>query len=205
MLGQRGPRAAREQRANAARWFIGFASGGLLLGAAGIVSMEAQVRATLAVPAALAFVLAGVLLLGCEHTAGGEILAAVALSSTAWPVAAAAGARSKSAVTCAAVFAAGFVASTMGVRAVIARTRRPPAIGAGVSAAVVAVGVVAALVLLARAQIVDDIAPWTSVPLCAGGVLVALTTRSARHLRRVGWTLVVTTGLTAVVLIGGLR
>ena len=97
LLGQRGARAAREQRAQATRWFASCASGAVVLGGAGIALMPSHARTMLVVPAILAAALVVVVVRGREHTAAGEVLSAVTLSSFALPVGAAAGAGSTAA------------------------------------------------------------------------------------------------------------
>src|SRR5262249_30537323 len=126
LLGHRGPRAARDQRTRAIVWFAAAAIAAAALAAAAIVELRAGISITLAllVPVALAAVLAMVILSRREHTIAGEILAAVTFASLAFPVARAAGAAQLVAITCAAVFSAVFVAATVCVHAVIARTRR---------------------------------------------------------------------------------
>src|SRR5262249_18346885 len=123
LLGQRGPRAAREQRSEATRSLATFLSVAALFGTIGVILLPSPSRWTVVVP------LIGVALLGVwilrrrEHTTAGEIVSGVALASLALPVGAAAGAPVSAAATCAAVYAGGFIVATICVRAVILVTR----------------------------------------------------------------------------------
>src|SRR3954452_18893302 len=57
LLGQRGPRAARDQRMRAAAWGGGFATAAALCGGASIALAGRDVRTALILPASLALVL----------------------------------------------------------------------------------------------------------------------------------------------------
>lgn len=201
LLGQRGVRAAREQRAQAWRWFASSASAAALCGAGALVTLSAAALAALVVPAALAVVLSGLILARREHSTFGEVLTALTLSSLAAPVALASGTSTTVAVTCAAVFASALVAGTISVRAVIMSTRQPPAIGWRASAAIVSLGLIAALAAMSRSGLVAPVAPLASLPMCGLACALVAFPPSARHLRVVGWTLVTGTTATAAVLI----
>jgi hypothetical protein len=203
LLGQRGPRAAREQRSRAIAWFAVAAVGAIVLAIGAIVEARDGVALarTLLVPAVFAAALAAAIALHREHTLAGEILAAVTFSSTAYPIARAAGAAQSVAVTCAAVFAAIFIAATVCVHAVIARTRRPPAIGARLGGVAVALGVLVILWQLGAQGVVSSLSAAAAFPACVVGCVAALAVRSAKRLRPIGWTLIVTTLLAAALLI----
>jgi hypothetical protein len=199
-IGQRGARAARELRATAGVWFGVAASGAAVCAIAAIAIAPADVRLALVVPAALGATLLAVILARREHTGGGEILTALTLSSLALPVGLAAGASPMAATTCAAVFGAVFVSGTLGVRAVIARTRRPPATGPRAGAVLVAVGSPVLLWGIAWAGHAAWSGPWAAAPVCALAVLLAIAPPRAQRLRIVGWALVATTAASALLL-----
>ena len=204
-LGQRGPRAAREQRRRALTWLASCLCGAAVAGLIALATLEPSARPSVAIPVAPGLIAVALIAAGREHTAAGEIVSAVALSALAYPVALASGPTSLAARTCAVVFASGFVVATVCVRAVIANTRRPPAIdarGIGIALAVVAI---ALLISLDQQHLVERVAPWAAAPLAIGGGVLAIAPPSARQLRVVGWTLVATTGLTSVIAIVGLR
>ena len=205
LFGQRGGRAARDQRSDAFRWLIAFAGPAVMAGAWAVTSSDVTVRTALVVPAIGAIALGGCVARGIEHTVPGEMLSAVTLSSIAWPVALASGARPIAAATCAAVFGAGFVAATACVHAVIARTRRPPAIGTRVRSVATAAILVSVVASAARRGMLAPIGQWAVLPLAAAGAILAVVARSSRYLRVVGWTLVAATALTTVVVVGSLR
>ena len=205
LIGQRGARAARDQRAQAWRWFACSGSAAALCGAGALAALPLVARAAVTVPAALALVLGAVILAHREHTAFGEILSALTLSSLAAPVALASGTSTLAAVTCAAVYASVHVAATIAVRAVITRTRQPPAIGARAVSVLVSIGLVAGLALLSRGGLLASVAPWGSLPMCGLGCALVAFPPSARRLRVVGWTLMAGATVTALVLIAALR
>jgi hypothetical protein len=205
LLGQRGMRAARERRTQAAVWFGAFAAAAAACGLTVISLAPADVRLALAVPAALAATLLVVILARQEHTIGGETLSALTLSSLAFPVGLAVGAPATAATTCAAVFGAVFVSGTIAVRAVIAHTRRPRAWGMRAGAVLVAVGSLVLLRWIASAELGARAAPWAALPVCGLAVLLAIAPPSAQRLRTVGWALVATTAATAVLVIAMLR
>lgn len=201
LLGHRGVRAAREHRAQATRWFAVSAAAATLCGAGALVAMPPVARLALIVPAALALVLGALILSRHEHSTFGEVLTAVALSSLAAPVALGSGASTTTAVTCAVVFASALVAGTLSVRAVIMRTRQPPAVGARAVSAIVSLGFIAALAVLSQNGLVTWAAPLAALPMCGLAAALVAFPPSARHLRVVGWTLVSGTTATALVLV----
>jgi hypothetical protein len=203
LLGQRGPRAAREQRSRAVAWFAAAAVGAIGLAASAMIQARdpLALAPSLLVPAVFAAALAAAIALHREHTVAGEILAAITFSSIAYPIARAAGAAQSVAITCAAVFAAVFVAATVCVHAVIARTRRPPAIGARVAGVVVAVGVLLVLWQLGVHGVVSSLSAAAAFPACVVACIAAIAVRSAKRLRPIGWSLIITTCMAAALLI----
>jgi hypothetical protein len=204
LLGQRGAKASREERHRARRWLGGYVMSVALLGAPAVALMPADARAVLFVPLSLGLLLAAVIGVGREHTPGGEVLSALVMASLAWPAALASGVPPVAARTCAVVFAAGFAAATLAVHAVIARTRRPPAVTARLTA-MLAVVVIAVLVGAgAQLQALDRAASAAVAPMLCGAVALAWAAPPARRLRTVGWTLVAvslaTAGLTVAIL-----
>lgn len=205
LIGQRGPRAARERRAQAGVWFGVAASAAAACGIAAIASADTDLRRALLLPAVLAAILLAVILARRERTSGGEILSALTLSSLALPVGIAARASPMAATTCAVVFGAVFVSGTIGVRAVIAHTRRPRARGIRAGAVLVAVGSLILLWRIASAGLGASSGPWAALPVCGLAVLLAVAPPSAQRLRTVGWALVATTAASAILLIVTLR
>lgn len=205
LLGQRGTRAAREQGSAARRWFAALAAVAAVAGTIGLRLAPSHARLMLLVPLAGAIALAIAILDGREKTTAGELLTAVTLSSLALPIALAAHASFAAALTCAVVFALCFIVATVSVRSVILWARHRAGIGTRVTAALVAAGSVGALAWLARIGVTTNAGIWAALPICGAGVVLAAAVPSPRHLRTIGWSLVATTALTAVVLVTGLR
>ena len=204
LLGQRGGHTAREQRSAALVWFASLALVGVALAIYAIPAMRGSAQRAVVFSGALAVILALVIFSKRERTTGGEILSAVTLSSLALAVGLASGVSHDTAMTCAVVYAASMSVGIVGVRAVIMHTRRPPALASRIGAVVGSIAVPVVLGVCAKIGAVNPIAPWASVPLSLAGVGLATWPPPARRLRVVGWTLVVATALTALVLVATL-
>jgi len=200
-LGQRGTRAARDQRSRASVWFASTAIPAALLAVGALAIASPVVRAAAIGPAALAALLAGVIAGRREHTIGGEALAAATFAALSFPVARAAGVSMHAALSCASAFAGLFIASTVCVHAVIEHARDPPAAVARATGAIAAAGSVAVLWWMARSGVVSTVAPMAAAPGCAIAALAALVGLSARRLRLLGWTLVAMTIAGALLLV----
>jgi hypothetical protein len=205
ILGQRGPRAAREEGARARRWFAAFAALAVVFAIVALLTLPPAARIALSAPAAIGLLVGAIIVSRREHTMGGEIVMATALAALASPLALGSGATPLAARTIPLVFIASFVSATFCVHGVILHTRNPPAIDARTTGATVATLAVAVLAVAARSGIVSPVAAWAALPMCTGGVLLATSPPSARQLKRVGWTLVGTTAFTSLVLVVGLR
>ena len=205
LLGQRGAKASRDERHRARRWLSAYFTGAVLLAAVAIAAMPNEARVVLVAPLSLGILLAIVIAVRRERTAWGEVLSAVAMASLAWPAAVASGVPPVAARTCAAVFAGGYAAATVAVHAVIARTRRPPANAARITAMLAAVVVVVLVAKAARIQMLDETAVVTVAPMAGGAFALAWAAPSARRLRTVGWTLIAVSTATAGITIAFLR
>lgn len=205
LIGQRGTRAMREQRARAWRWLAATGAAAAVFGVFALSVLPPPARAALLLPLALALILAIVVFSGREHTTGGEIAAALTMASLALPVGLASGASSAAALTCVLAYAAAFLVATLSVRALILVTRRLAGRGARLLAAAVTLALIVLLALLPRGGVTDAVGLWAALPICGVGVWLVTVMPSPRHLRTIGWTLVGATTLTAIVLIAGLR
>lgn len=205
ILGQRGPRAAREQRGKALRWFLGFGAAAVAFALVALAWLPGAARLALGAPAAVGLLVGVVIFSRREHTMGGEIVTAVALAALAAPLALGSGASAVAARTVALVFVASFVSATLCVHAVILRTRKPPAVGPRIIGAVAAALSLGVLAWLARIGVVGGSGVWAALPMCGGGLGLVVTPPPARQLRSVGWTLVATTAATSLVLFAALR
>lgn len=200
LLGQRGSRAARNQRAEAWRSLFVSGSVAVVAGIGGVILFPRTLLHVLLVPLALAAIVGGLVASGRERTTTGEMLAATALSSLSFPVALAGHTGGVAAHTVFITFAAVFCTATIAVRALIGRTARgggPSPIIAGAAT----VFVVAALWLAAEYRFVASIAPWAALPVALVGLGLTVWPPAPRHLRTIGWTLVGATLLSAAILI----
>jgi hypothetical protein len=205
LIGQRGSRAAREDRARAWRWLLPLAAGFILSSALAVMWISDAARSLLAVPVVLALSMVLMIVGGQERTTAGELLSALTLSSVSLPIAAASGAPRLVALTVGSVFASASAAATVCVRAVIVYGRRPPAVAWRNAGAAVSIAAVVLLSGLAAQSVINPIAPWAALPVCAGGCVLVSVPPSPARLRMVGWTLVGTMLTSAVVLTAALR
>lgn len=203
LLGHRGVRASREQRADAWRSLAIFGGVAIVSGMAAIAVLPPAARVGVAIPAMLAIALGVLVALRRERTTLGESLVAVTLSSVSLPIAIAAGASAEAAHTVALVFAIVFVTATICVRSIIVTSARtgPTRLTA---AAVTLAGVAVLLVLAARGTLAP-VAPIAALPVCAVAAGLLVRPPSPRRLRVVGWGLVGATTTTAALLIVVLR
>jgi hypothetical protein len=205
VLGQRGSRAAREQHPEARRTLLFFGALGVIAGVSAVVLLNAFARWALVLPAVLTLQLAVAVSSGTERSYPGELLAAATLSSLSVPVALGAGVTVRTAFTVFVVFAVVFFMATTAVHTIIGRVDvRARTLRRAVSGALTLLAV-GALVLLVRVGFVQSIAPLAALPVTF--VALALVTRPPlpRQLRTVGWTLVVATAATSILLIVALR
>jgi hypothetical protein len=202
LLGQRGPRARREDGARA--WRALWVLGGLTAAgaAAGIALGPATAAVSFAAPALLGALLVALISRKLEKTTGGELLAAAALSSFGLPVALAGGIPLESGVARWLVWVASLSAATVAVRAVIGKARAPDAPGIsprGFAWCLILLGAAAAALLALGTSV------QAALLVLAPGGLAALTLSLLRihpkHLRRVGWTLTGTSVATLVPLV----
>jgi hypothetical protein len=203
VTGQRGIRAAREQRSDAWRSLALFGGFGVVTAVVAVSVLPRLALVSLLLPAGLAVLVAIAVVTRRERTTIGEIVVATALASVSVPVALAGGVGAVAAYTLFVVFAAVFVTATVAVRAMIGRVSKaggpPPAVALALAA-----GVVVALYLLARSGKLAAVAPWAALPVCVLAMALSVRPPSPKRLRAIGWTLVAATALTAAVLVGGL-
>lgn len=206
LLGHRGPRALRDQgpRARVALGICALAALAAGLGAA--ATLEPRSYWALAVPLIPASLLAICTVTGREKTWYGEVTAAVAFSTVAVPIVAAGGGGMRQALTIAIPFALFSVLSTLAVRVVILRVR-----GGGdqvatnrTRRAVFTLSGLAFVTLgaLASASTLPWAIPAAAVPGVLAATLVAAFPPPPAKLKRLGWTLMGASLLTAAIVIG---
>jgi hypothetical protein len=204
LLGHRGARLAERDGSRALRWGVGLGTLGALCLGMGLLALPTSARPFLALPLILG---AEVLLLVWsrqERTLSGEVLAALALSAWAVPVALGGGMEVAPALTLWGTYGLCFGLATLAVRTVIA-SHRPRAPreklrwGTGVTVAgmLLAAGAWALVSGLPLSQVA---APWP-MGLVSLGLCVGLP--SPRRLHALGWSLGASGTLTAVLLVLG--
>jgi hypothetical protein len=205
LLGLRGPRARRCLGRRALRWFGCCLVVGTAAGVGALLTIDAAVRWSIAVPLAPALLLAIATARGHEKSWHGEVSAALAFSGAAVPVSLAAAAPLKTGLAVAIPFALLFVASTLAVRVVILRvrgggdhrsmraTRRSALAVAGSGLAVLGVAVTA-----------GALSPFVLVAAAPGlltAAVIAARPPAPAHLRPLGWTLVAVSVVTATIVV----
>jgi hypothetical protein len=205
LAGLRGPRARRDH-APEARW--GLATLGTLcaiLGGAGLAALPADARLALLAPSVLSVATLAAAWLGRVRSAWGEAVAAAALSAWSLPVALAGRASLMAALACWGIWAAVFIAGTLAVRALIARTRRQPAWPEALASALVSAGAFAGALWLVQLDRLPPGVLVAFVPTTLAAGVLGVPGITARHLRRVGWTLVTASIGTLCALVATLR
>jgi hypothetical protein len=205
VLGLRGPRDQHQLGPSAAKWLFALFVGGAIAGIGAIWTAEPAARWSLAVPALPALVLALAMLRHREKSWYGEVSAALAFSGTAVPVTMAAGGTFETAAMVAIPFALLFVTTTLAVRVVILSVRG----GGNPHAAAVTrratIGLSAgAAALLALASLKGLLSSWiliAAVPGLVTAAAIALRPPPPVRLRRVGWTLVAVSVITAALVV----
>ena len=194
LLGQRGARGRRELGAMARQWLWVTGGAALASGLAGAALAPPAARWSLALPIGLAFAVGALVLARRERSTLGLVLVASALPALAVPIEISGGLEPLGAYRLWVVWTLGTSAASGAVRAIVAHRQasagapRRVAIPAAVSALAVALF---ALGGLRGGQV------WALVPLVALGTVVALAAPHPRHLRRVGWSFVGATLVTA--------
>lgn len=201
LLGQRGPRARREQRDDAVRTLVWAGATAIADAAIALVFMPDGLRWTIFVPAAFALAAVPMILQKQQKTTTGEMHVVLTLTSCALPVGVAANTSPQEAAGCWFVMALGFWAATLAVRGTIARQRREPTAALRIGAIVLAVGSPFVVALLSRRFGLHPFLWAATLPLSVAAVALAIVPPSARRLRVVGWTLVVGGACAALLLI----
>lgn len=186
LLGHRGPRAFEEDFARARRLLTLLGLLALFAAALALVLAPPAARLAALVPLALAAGLAPLIARRAEKTLAGELLAACALSASAFPVALANSLALPSALGTLGAFCFGFAASTVAVRGVIARQKgyEEPT-----REALAAVTVLFCLCALCPRPLGPQVLHGGLLVACAWSVQLARP--HPRQLQRLGWLLVI--------------
>lgn len=205
LLGMRGARlrASLGPRARASlRWLAPL---GLAGGIGFLMTAPSRAVALAGLSVVLALAVAGMVALRRVRTLWGETLAAVALASVHLPIAAAGGASGPSLWVPAAVWALAFALATVTVHSLKVRSKGRGAGGWTVPVAPVLAAM--ALGLAVAAPVVGPSARAVAAMVPVAMVLLGLSLAPvhARHLKRVGWTLVGVDAATLILLAALLR
>jgi hypothetical protein len=204
-LGVRGPRARRLLGSSTALWLLVLLACGGLAGVAALWTVEPPARWSLIVPVVPAAVLAFAMQRREEKSWYGEASAALAFSGAAVPVTMAGGGTLETATIVAIPFALLFVTTTLAVRVVVLRVRGggDPGAAAVTRTATVAVstGAAALLVLMTLTGAVSSSILVPAAPGLVTAGTIALRPPRSTQLRRVGWTLVAVSALTAALVL----
>lgn len=190
LLGQRGPRARREQYDSAVRTLVWAGATAVADGAIAVWFIASAFRWTVLVPAAFALAAIPLIVQKQQKTTIGEMHVVLTLASCALPVGVAAETTPQEAAGCWFVMTLGFWAVTLAVRGTIARQRREPT--AALRSSAVVLGLASPFIVAAMSE-KFGLHPWlwlSTVPLSLAAVALAAVPPSARHLRVVGWTLI---------------
>jgi hypothetical protein len=208
LLGRRGARAKRDRHLAAVVGVI--AAGTVALGAGLAAAWLATplIRWSILLPLIPATMLAVAIVIEHEKRALGEVAAALTFSLVAVPISLASGATLRTAISVGIVFASIFVTSTLAVRVVVLRVR-----GGGhprseratrITVLIVSTALAVGFVIAGRRQAIPWAAAAAAAPGVAGAVWLSMIPPSPTRLRTVGWTLVATAGMAAVMLVLGL-
>jgi hypothetical protein len=208
LLGRRGVRARREDGRRAGWWFGASAATTVAAGLVAWWQVPPGMRWSILLPLVPALVLGAAVSAKDEKTTRGELAAALAFSLAAVPVCLAAGATVSTALAVGITFAVVFVADTLAVRSIVLAVRGGGNPRAARSARIaVLVLTVAAAVGLAVAGL-RAVLPWATLGAAAPGLAaaawLAMLPPRPTQLRAVGWTLVGTSVIAALVLIARL-
>jgi hypothetical protein len=192
VLGHRGTKARRIDGPRALQRALALGAFALSAGIAGLVLSPSARTAVLAVFPAIAIAL-GLAARNADRTTLGEIVASTALAGASVPVAASSGVSVSEALAAWLVWSFGFAMTTLGVRMVTSKSPRERALLPGLVMLLAVAGVAAFALGLTIAG--------AAAPLAAVAMVLVLTHPEAKHVRRVGWALMVTVLATGVFLI----
>jgi hypothetical protein len=196
--GQRGPRMLREHGPRALRRGLVLAGLSALCYAAGVAVAPLALGPAAVIAVVLGVAGFGVALAGREKTVGGELLAALAVSSAALPVALAAGLGLAFSAALVAVWVVSFAVSTAAARGIALRAKDH---GRSLRlAGALAVVVAAAATALAASGLAPLRAALAPAPALVLAVALSLRPVPPAKIRLVGWSMIAASVVTLAVL-----
>ncbi len=191
LLGARGAWAREQHAARARRIGAAWLAAAVGCGTAGLVLGGGTVARAALVPVGIVLLLVPFVVRGAEKTLVGETVVAAGLSAAALPVAIAGDVSVSQALATWATWALAFGVTTAAVHCVLARHKKRSSVRALSSAAVLTA---MAIFLMTRWSVV-----LAAVPMVLLAWFLIVRPPHARHLRRVGWTLLTCGVLTSVI------
>jgi hypothetical protein len=205
LLGHRGPRAQRDDGPRARRWLLALASLAIGTGLAGLGLAPPAARWGVAIPGALALLLAPLIVARREKTTVGELLAALGLTSLAVPVGLGRGLAPSTTAALAGTFGLFFATATLAVRGLLGRgSRWLPGAALALSGAIVGAMALAVSSWPGAPWPLGRL-PWALVPSVIVGLVLLLWPPPPGQLRRVGWSLMGGALVTTLLLVAILR
>jgi hypothetical protein len=209
VLGFRGARARRDERRAAIWWLVLLTAVLAVCGAITLRWMPPSRRILLVLPLVPAAYLFWAAASGKGKTLSAELAVAIAFSLAAVPLCALGGRSPVAGVAVAVAFGSNFVLATLAVRVIILRVRGggdPLQVAVTRRAVFVLAGIIVASVALAVAAGVMPLRPLLStMPGIVVATWIAASPPPPARLRAVGWTLVGTSAVIALMLIVTLR
>lgn len=193
--GRRGQRVREQEGARALRWLWSLGAAGALLGLVALWRMPPHARLAAFVPAAAGIALGAFVAANREKTLPGELVAALAMSSAALPVAVADGVPHPWLFW--AAWALGFASAVFPVRAVVVEHRRGGAAILRIAPTFVVIAL-AALILPLRLF-------FGTAPLFLAAAAVALVPPGMKQMTRAGWILMAAGILSGIALVAASR
>jgi hypothetical protein len=204
LLGHRGARVRAAEQQRAWWWLTAMLMSATAAGILALDAAPASLRWTFLLPLVPAAWVAYAAIHGREKTTAGETAAAVAFAAAAVPICASAGSPGPG-VAIALAFALLFVTATLAVRVIVLRTRRGSDSRAVRRTRAAAFALAGTGALLALAGASDGLVTWAAVAAILPGVLfvssLAAFPPPAARLKKVGWSLVAVSAITALLLI----
>jgi hypothetical protein len=205
VLGLRGWRARRELGASALPWLWCILATGIAAGVGALIGLDPVARWSVAIPVIPALLLILAMMRGREKSWYGEAAAALAFAGASVPVSMAAGAPMSVGLAVAIPFALLFTTTTLAVRVVILRVRGGGDLRAVAATRRATLTIAAIATALLGGLSLTGRLPFSVLAASAPGLMtaaiVAARPPAPTRLRALGWTLVVISMLTAVIVI----
>jgi len=206
LAGERGRRSHADLAADAQKLVVRLSVAALAAGILGWWYAPHSARVAVTLPLILGIFVLPLIIWHREKTLLGELLVSLTFSTMLMPVALAGGVNLQAALTATAVWSVIFLLGTITVRAAIARVKKTPRspwlvyASQGLSLAAITASII--LLLMDAAPVLAAVAVVPAAVVTAGCTLLGI---HPRHLRTVGWSLVVSNLIALAALVIALR